>query len=138
MAMARTPYGSHQHRDGSSDSINPTIQSNLTAPSPTTQSNQPAPSPTIPSSSSLPNSSVQINNGHDLWKNALLQMGGEFSSFARIIDYNRRDQVDVERYGDKYHRGGKDKDTMDKNNESIDKVTKNCIIFLCTLSPLIQ
>ena len=56
-------------------------------------------------------------------------MGGEFSSFARIIDYNRRDQVDLKRWsprdgGSNYTSGGKDKDAMDKDNESIDKVMK--------------
>ena len=119
--MSRTPYGSHQHRDNSNASTNQSTQSNLTASSQTIPTYQ----------SSLPNSSLHINNGHNLWQNALLQMGGEFASFARIIDYNRRDQVDLERDGGSHHshhrNGGKDKDAMDKDNESIDKVTKKSI-----------
>jgi len=123
MAMARTPYGSHQHRDGSVDGTSSTTG---------TESNLSALSPTILSNSSHPNSSsLQINNGHDLWKYALIQMGGEFTSFSHIIDYNRRDQVDDEHDGNSYHRGGKDKDTIDKDKdkESIDKVTKELYCF---------
>ena len=145
--MAKTPYGTHSHSQTTQSNLtepSQTTQSNVTAPSQTTQSNLTTPSQSIPTSSTLPNPSLQFNNGHDLWQKALLQMGGEFSSFARIIDYNRRDQVNLERSargdekknsGGSSSRGGSDKDSIDKDNESVDKVMEG-LDQLTLLTPL--